>query len=174
MDCHVVPPRNDGTPFHEQSFPIVTARSAETRQSMSPAVIANEVRQSMQSEVMDRRVAALLAMTVLLLKVGVRYRAGFGGLAMTVPLSSLRAQRGSPWPRLSLRAQRGNPCSLNSWIATSYLLAMTVPLSSSRGLYSRHCERSTAVHGPGRHCERSVAIHEPLKSWIATSLRSSR
>ena len=161
MDCRVVPPRNDGTPFHEQSFPIVTARSAETRQSMSPAVIANEVRQSMQSEVMDRRVAALLAMTVLLLKVGVRYRAGFGGLAMTVPLSSLRAQR-------------GNPCSLNSWIATSYLLAMTVPLSSSRGLYSRHCERSTAVHGPGRHCERSVAIHEPLKSWIATSLRSSR
>ena len=77
------------------------------------------------------------------------------------PRLSLRAQRGNPWPRLSLRAQRGNPCRLNSWIATSYLLAMTIPLSSSRGLYSRHCERSAAVHGPGCHCERSAAVHGP-------------
>jgi len=49
--------------------------------SMNSPVIANEVTQSMHSEVMDRR--ATLAMTKLLFKVRVRYRAGYGGLAMT-------------------------------------------------------------------------------------------
>jgi hypothetical protein len=35
---------------------------------MAPAVIASAARQSMQSEVMDRHVAALLAMTVFLVQ----------------------------------------------------------------------------------------------------------
>ncbi|WP_296543476.1 hypothetical protein, partial [Rhodoferax sp.] len=46
--------------------------------------IANEVKQSMHPEVMDRH--ATLAMTRSLFKVRVRYRAKYGGLAVTASL----------------------------------------------------------------------------------------
>ncbi len=49
--------------------------------SMNRFVFANEVKQSMTSECMDCR--ATLAVTKSLFKVRVRYRAGFGRLAMT-------------------------------------------------------------------------------------------
>jgi len=55
--------------------------------SMNSPVIANAVTQSMTPEVMDRH--ASLAMTKSRFKVRVRYRARFGGLAMTL--------RGTPW-----------------------------------------------------------------------------
>jgi len=48
--------------------------------SMNSPVIANAVTQSMTPEVMDRHASP--AMTKSLFKVRVRYRAGYGGLAM--------------------------------------------------------------------------------------------
>jgi len=87
-------PRNDA---------LISVTASEARQSMHPdvmdrhaslsmnssvitnpsPVIANEVTQSMHPEVMDRR--ATLAMTKSLFKGRVRYRAGYGWLAMTKP-----------------------------------------------------------------------------------------
>jgi len=52
--------------------------------SMNTPVIANEVTQSMTPEVMDRH--ASLAMTKALFKVRVRYRAGYGWLAVNMPV----------------------------------------------------------------------------------------
>ncbi|MBE0472695.1 hypothetical protein [Rhodoferax sp.] len=51
---------------------------------MNTPVIANEVTQSMTPEVMDRH--ASLAMTKALFKVRVRYRAGYGWLAVNMPV----------------------------------------------------------------------------------------
>ncbi|WP_296540734.1 hypothetical protein, partial [Rhodoferax sp.] len=56
--------------------------------SMNTPVVANAVTQSMTPEVMDCR--ATLAMTKSLFKVRVRYRAGYGWLAVTS--LSLRTQ----------------------------------------------------------------------------------
>ncbi len=58
--------------------------SAYAALSMNRFVFANEVKQSMTSECMDCR--ATLAVTKSRFKVRVRYRAGFGRLAMTKPV----------------------------------------------------------------------------------------